>query len=320
MAQRKLRIPIPPDVAAETLFRSDRTCCVCHIPDRQVQIHHINDDPSDNGPHNLAVLCLECHGQTQITGGFGRRLNANLVILYRDHWFAFVETRRTSELLKADQRRYAESSRAGVSVSDASHMTQNPIGNIGAGEASDALVHQFNLLAEKLREHEPHMLEIAALENKLADITNEQVGALRRATLKVRTAKSSSDVERMAEELVDELVPLTAQYSVQAYALRRLDDETQRGYRTILAIIRKIPPDQVDDILSLLLGSIRRLAKGRIKTMVSSQMAYETTNALKGKTPRLDSVVENMEETRMHMLVGRDRYRDLLRDLDALGF
>jgi hypothetical protein len=102
VAQPKIRIPIPAEVAADALFMSDRTCCVCHKAGKQVQIHHINEDPSDNNPGNLAVLCLECHAQTQITGGFGRKLNANLVILYRDHWQDVVRMRRAAESLASE--------------------------------------------------------------------------------------------------------------------------------------------------------------------------------------------------------------------------
>jgi hypothetical protein len=102
MAERKVRITIPDDVAANVLFRSDRTCCVCHKAGKQVQIHHINDNPADNNPSNLAVLCLECHAQTQISGGFGRKLNAKLVILYRDHWLSIIEMRRTAESLESE--------------------------------------------------------------------------------------------------------------------------------------------------------------------------------------------------------------------------
>jgi hypothetical protein len=102
MVERKVRISIPDDVAAEVLFKSDRTCCVCHKAGKQVQIHHINDNPADNDPSNLAVLCLECHAQTQISGGFGRKLNAKLVILYRDHWLSIIEMRRTAESLESE--------------------------------------------------------------------------------------------------------------------------------------------------------------------------------------------------------------------------
>jgi hypothetical protein len=59
-----------------------------------VQIHHVDEDPSDNTFANLAVLCLECHNQTQVSGGFGRKLTDALVIKYREEWLARVIQRR----------------------------------------------------------------------------------------------------------------------------------------------------------------------------------------------------------------------------------
>ncbi len=81
----KKRIEIPQGTAATALFVADRTCCVCGDPDKPVQIHHIDEDPSNNNLENLAVLCLDHQEETQIKGGFGRRLDAETVILYRDH-------------------------------------------------------------------------------------------------------------------------------------------------------------------------------------------------------------------------------------------
>jgi hypothetical protein len=80
------RVPVPDDDAAKALFYSDRTCCVCRAPKKPLQIHHIDDDNSNNVLENLAVLCLDCHTETQIKGGFARRLDAAQVRLYRDEW------------------------------------------------------------------------------------------------------------------------------------------------------------------------------------------------------------------------------------------
>ena len=90
----KIRTPIPSDLVAEVLFASDNTCCVCRKRGKTIQIHHIDENPSNNVSENLAVLCLECHNKTQIKGGFGRRLNASLVIKYRDEWLERVILRR----------------------------------------------------------------------------------------------------------------------------------------------------------------------------------------------------------------------------------
>lgn len=89
------REPVPDDVAADVLFAADRVCCICNIHGKAVQLHHIDDNPSNNDPSNLAVLCLQCHDDTQVRGGFGRRLNVAQVRKYRDEWHTRVATRRT---------------------------------------------------------------------------------------------------------------------------------------------------------------------------------------------------------------------------------
>src|SRR5215207_522045 len=91
------RTKIPSDLAADVMFAADRTCCVCHEPRRSVHIHHLDEDHSNNDPDNLAVVCLQCHDDTQLSGGFGRKLNANLVRRYRDDWYASVAARRAQQ-------------------------------------------------------------------------------------------------------------------------------------------------------------------------------------------------------------------------------
>lgn len=92
----KQRVEIPRDVAAGVLFRTDRTCCVCNVQGKPVQIHHIDEDPSNNIDENLAVLCFDCHRETQISGGFDRKLDAEQVALYRHHWLRIVDQRRAA--------------------------------------------------------------------------------------------------------------------------------------------------------------------------------------------------------------------------------
>jgi hypothetical protein len=94
MKQRKIRIEIPREKAAKVLFLSDRTCCVCRVPKKPVQIHHIDEDPRNNELENLAVLCLDCHRETMLRGGFDRKLDGEQVTLYRDDWFHTVARNR----------------------------------------------------------------------------------------------------------------------------------------------------------------------------------------------------------------------------------
>jgi hypothetical protein len=95
MATNKSRIPIPEDLAAEILFKSDMTCCKCRLPRLPIQIHHIDDDPSNNVESNLAVLCLVCHDDSMLRGGFGRKLNEKVVRRYKGDWESLVLGGRT---------------------------------------------------------------------------------------------------------------------------------------------------------------------------------------------------------------------------------
>ena len=95
---KNVRIRVPPALAAEIMVSSDRTCCVCRTPGKGVQLHHIDGHPGNNAPQNIAVLCFQCHHETQLTGGFGRHLDALTVARFRDIWLADVEKRRASAI------------------------------------------------------------------------------------------------------------------------------------------------------------------------------------------------------------------------------
>jgi len=81
----KERIPIPDDLAATVMFASDRTCCICR-QERKVQIHHIDEDPTNNNLDNLAVICLHCHSDAHTTGAFVRSMTPELIRLYNSSW------------------------------------------------------------------------------------------------------------------------------------------------------------------------------------------------------------------------------------------
>ena len=90
----KQRISIPDELRTKVLFASDRICCVCRERGKPVQIHHIDGDPSNNTVENLAVLCLNCHSETQVRGGFRCQLIPSVVTEYRDEWLKDVKLRR----------------------------------------------------------------------------------------------------------------------------------------------------------------------------------------------------------------------------------
>ncbi|WP_169978435.1 HNH endonuclease signature motif containing protein [Tautonia rosea] len=89
----KQRVQIPDDLAARVLFASDRTCCVCRLEKHKVQIHHIDENPSNNSFDNLAVICLHCHSDAHTIGAFVRNLTPELIKLYNSSWRDIVALR-----------------------------------------------------------------------------------------------------------------------------------------------------------------------------------------------------------------------------------
>lgn len=100
MPDKKRRVAIPRDMAARIQFLSNRTCCVCRERGKPIQVHHIDDAPANNNPSNLTVLCFDCHNDTQMHGGFGRKLDADQVILFRDDWHRIVADARAESALE----------------------------------------------------------------------------------------------------------------------------------------------------------------------------------------------------------------------------
>ena len=89
----KDHVPIPDDLATEVMSASDCTCCVCRVEKHQVQIHHIDEDLSNNTLENLAVICLHCHSDAHATGAFVKSLTPELIRLYSSSWREVVKLR-----------------------------------------------------------------------------------------------------------------------------------------------------------------------------------------------------------------------------------
>ncbi len=137
---------IPPSVAAKALFQSDRTCCVCHVRSKSIQIHHIDGDKHNHDISNLAVLCLECHADTQISGGFHRKLDAEQVILYRNDWVSLVERERNTT--PVDNKTSVDIRRK--KVKNALSSLQESIAQMNNYFINETYVHEFHSALDKL--------------------------------------------------------------------------------------------------------------------------------------------------------------------------
>lgn len=88
---------IPKDIEAKVIFKSDRTCCVCHELGRKWQINHINRNNKDHREENLCILCLECHDEFHSKSAISRGLSEGAVRQYKKHWEYTVRKKREKE-------------------------------------------------------------------------------------------------------------------------------------------------------------------------------------------------------------------------------
>lgn len=83
-------MPDRPEIHGKTvdnlMFANDHTCCVCRTKGKNVQVHHIDGNTSNNAPENLAVLCLDCHSRVTGTEGLGRAYTPGELGQYKRTW------------------------------------------------------------------------------------------------------------------------------------------------------------------------------------------------------------------------------------------
>ena len=132
----KNRTEVPDKTAAELQFLSNRSCCICREARRAIQIHHIDENPSNHEIDNLALLCFECHNDTQLRGGFGRKLDAEQVVKFRNDWHKCVEAERSQlrpEIKQASKNATLEHLKRTLNEIEAIQSRRQCIGESGTG-------------------------------------------------------------------------------------------------------------------------------------------------------------------------------------------
>src|ERR1700742_441419 len=83
---KKIRREIPDKISSTLLFLNRHRCCICREPRKPVQIHHVDENPSNNDMRNLAVLCVECHSIVSGNQGFGKNYSKKEILLFKKNW------------------------------------------------------------------------------------------------------------------------------------------------------------------------------------------------------------------------------------------
>jgi hypothetical protein len=91
---RKKRAPIPSRTEERVLFLAEHTCCLCRARGKDVQLHHIDGNPSNNAVENLAVVCLDCHSRVSGPRGMGRSYKPGEMRRYKRSWELQVQEQR----------------------------------------------------------------------------------------------------------------------------------------------------------------------------------------------------------------------------------
>lgn len=94
------RVKIPEKLKHDLFYRSARTCAVCRVPGG-VQIHHIDENSSNNNEDNLVVLCLRCHDEAHTKRSLTQNLTSEDLLHAKKKWEAEVAERSARGMTQA---------------------------------------------------------------------------------------------------------------------------------------------------------------------------------------------------------------------------
>jgi hypothetical protein len=87
----KIRVKIPTPLQIAVLYKSAKSCAVCHEK-TGLHIHHIDQNPSNNVESNLIVLCTPCHDEAHSHHDLTQNLDEKKLIEFKQKWEEEVET------------------------------------------------------------------------------------------------------------------------------------------------------------------------------------------------------------------------------------
>ena len=77
------------EIEAKLLVESKNRCNICW-QQKDVQIHHINEDSSDSSEDNLIVICLDCHSKVHTKRSLAKNYSPETLRLYKTTWTDLV--------------------------------------------------------------------------------------------------------------------------------------------------------------------------------------------------------------------------------------
>ncbi len=96
---KKQRVKIPKEIEYEILYKAAHTCSVCREPRNGVQIHHIDNDPSNNSTDNLILLCNTCHDEAHTKRFLSKNLTPEKLSFFKKEWEYEIRKRASLAML-----------------------------------------------------------------------------------------------------------------------------------------------------------------------------------------------------------------------------
>ncbi len=82
----KNRPKIPRKLENSIYYLSAKTCCVCRQRGLPIQLHHIDENPSNNSEENLIVLCASCHDEAHTKHALSKNLTPDKLKHCKGAW------------------------------------------------------------------------------------------------------------------------------------------------------------------------------------------------------------------------------------------
>lgn len=157
--------PAIPSAARQTaLYNSANACVICHK--ENVQLHHIDEDRTNNDLSNLVVICQEHHGEAHTTRKLTQSLSPARIKDFKRRWENEVQERRQSVVTQQYQQKIAgEFLGCGISWGYINHsrvsgmISKSILSSVNQKLLSDCihrgLVDQQGIITLRPREFEP---------------------------------------------------------------------------------------------------------------------------------------------------------------------
>ncbi|MBI5779592.1 MAG: HNH endonuclease [Planctomycetes bacterium] len=203
----KKRPKISDKVSADIIFRADRKCCVCKSPDSNPSMHHIDGNPSNNNPDNLAPLCPNCQDKTHKTGGTSKAYSPKLIRKYRDEWYRQVAERTP---IREKQDDIIESRSKSKNFGMLSTLAQHDVMRIR---------YEIEIVRDDWKEIEKLLIKLNSYGREFGyEVRREVLSAVYEATDYVRFG-TTIDLIRAATNVVYNSIPL---YSLRGPASHKI--------------------------------------------------------------------------------------------------